>query len=520
MILKASQRAGGADLALHLMNGFDNERIEVAELRGVVADDLLGAFAEFEAVALGTKARQPLYSLSISPPESMSRERYDQAIAVIEERLGLSAQPRAVIYHEKHGREHCHVVWSRIDIEAMRAIPMSHDHRRLMDVACALCHEFGFAMPEGLKRWEARQSYDKAALEPTLAEKAQAEITGLSAEQRRAEITAAYERADSPDALGHALEEAGYILARGDRRSLVVIDRFGDVHSLSRYIKGPSAKEKRARLARVDLDGLPVVEQAREMAAQRAQARRDLEREQAARRRQEIDQALGQWADKQRDKLRALKEQRALSVRQARQALLTRQQQERLALHAAQKSEARGLLFRVRRAVVQLIEKTPALRSVLGPLQGAGLDPALRHVCERAALAERHRFEEVDVARKERLAERLAVRERQSFIRALKKQERTLRAQLRENGLKPEIEIAEPFYQAARDWGFWRDRKFAPGEVAEEFNAKTALGGPDGSGANDGDQRERSWKQRAEEKQEKQRSHKRKKGKGYGSGLD
>lgn len=251
MILKASQRAGGADLAIHLMNGFDNERIEIAELRGVVADDLLGAFAEFEAVALGTKARQPLYSLSISPPAQMSREQYAESINAIEKRLGLSGQPRAVVFHIKHGREHCHVVWSRIDVAAMKAIHMSHDHRRLMDLACQLSRKFGFELPDGLRKWEAQQKHEKDKLEASLAEKAQLDATGITPEQRRAEITAAYEQADSAAAFVTALDEQGYILARGDRRALIVVDRFGTADTpAGREARAPrGAEERRARLA-------------------------------------------------------------------------------------------------------------------------------------------------------------------------------------------------------------------------------------------------------------------------------
>ena len=74
MILKGSQRGNGADLATHLMNSFDNERIEIAEVYGTVAGDLMGAFAEFEVVARGTKAKQYLYSLSINPSAPLSRE--------------------------------------------------------------------------------------------------------------------------------------------------------------------------------------------------------------------------------------------------------------------------------------------------------------------------------------------------------------------------------------------------------------------------------------------------------------
>ena len=117
MILKGNQRGNGADLAIHLMNSYDNESIEVAEVYGTVAGDLLGAFAEFEAVSRGTKATEYLYSLSIDPPQPMSREQYYEAISGIEYGLGLTGQPRAVVFHVKDGREHCHVVWSRIDIE-------------------------------------------------------------------------------------------------------------------------------------------------------------------------------------------------------------------------------------------------------------------------------------------------------------------------------------------------------------------------------------------------------------------
>lgn len=49
MILKGNQRTGGRDLATYLSNEYDNERIEVASVRGTVADDLHGAFAEYEA---------------------------------------------------------------------------------------------------------------------------------------------------------------------------------------------------------------------------------------------------------------------------------------------------------------------------------------------------------------------------------------------------------------------------------------------------------------------------------------
>ncbi|WP_235890529.1 relaxase/mobilization nuclease domain-containing protein [Martelella alba] len=117
MILKGNQRAHGRELALHLLNTEDNEHAVIHELRGFLADDLIGAFKEAEAISRGTKCEQYLFSLSLNPPKSakVSIAEFETVIADIERRLGLTGQPRAIVFHEKKGRRHAHCVWSRID---------------------------------------------------------------------------------------------------------------------------------------------------------------------------------------------------------------------------------------------------------------------------------------------------------------------------------------------------------------------------------------------------------------------
>lgn len=61
MIPKASQRGGGQQLATHLMKAIDIERVELLTLRGAVARDLHGAFAEWEEQSTATKCRKYLY---------------------------------------------------------------------------------------------------------------------------------------------------------------------------------------------------------------------------------------------------------------------------------------------------------------------------------------------------------------------------------------------------------------------------------------------------------------------------
>ena len=515
MILKGSQRANWADLAVHLSNSFDNERVEIAEVYGTVAGDLMGAFAEFEAVAQGTRAEKYLYSLSINPPDDLTREQYFEAIDAIENRLGLTGQPRAVVFHvkaDKQGipREHCHVVWSRIDVENMRAIQLSHDKRKLMDMACELAHQYGLDLPPGLKAWEAKQRHDKDSLEPTLAEKAQQDQTGITPDQRRAEITACYEQADSAQAFISALEQKGYVLARGDRRGFVVVDKFAAVHSLTRYVKTHKAKDIKARLAPLRPEDLPTVDQAKEIVRRRKQAQDEGEGE---RRQQEAEQRR----KKAEEALAEKHAQRRAALLQKGQELLTRQQQEGLSLHAAQARESSGLLFRMRGAVADLIGRIPGLRSVLGHIQKlTHLDPKERHALESTALAHRHAREKLDIDRQKRLHARIETREKQALQKALRRKTQQTR--------KADNKERQDFYDAARDQGSWRKREFKEGDMTVEFNdAAEFVEGADRAADDGDDEHAPDWKHRADENAKNNRSkhgHKPKRPKGYGHRRD
>lgn len=214
MILKGNQRKGGTDLATHLSNEFDNERVEIAQVRGTVADTLHGAFAEIEAVASGTRCKEPFYSLAINPSAPLTRDQYMAAIDHIEDRLGLAGQPRAVVFHTKHGREHCHVAWSRIDLDSMKAIPMNHDRMKLRTCARELAHAYGLTLPAGLAEDRGDARFEKTR-DVTYAEKAMAEASGLTPDQRRGKITAIYRSSDSAESFRAGLERDGYILAPG-----------------------------------------------------------------------------------------------------------------------------------------------------------------------------------------------------------------------------------------------------------------------------------------------------------------
>ncbi|WP_052341656.1 relaxase/mobilization nuclease domain-containing protein [Salinarimonas rosea] len=405
MILKGNQRSGGEDLASHLMNIYDNDAMELASVRGTIAQDLHGAFAEFEAMATGTRCKQSLYSLSINPSEPMSRAQYETAIERIEDRLGLNGQPRAVVFHVKEGREHCHVVWSRIDTVQMKAVQLSHDRQKLRSVAQELAQEFGHELPDGLAKNRGAQRYDQIDQAVKTAELAQAELSGLDATHRRAEITAAYEGSDSAQSFVDALWERGYQLARGDKRGFVVVDRAGQVHSLARQVNGARAKDVQARLSPLTPDDLPTVKETRE------RIRQEIEDE-------ALDHHRAPHVKRSPEELKARQAERRGKLLAERQELELRQRQERMSLHTAQKKEAERPFARAASAVLALFGRVPVLRSVLAPLyRNTNLNMAERHRLEEEALSRRYGRENANLVRREQALGRVEARENRSLAR-------------------------------------------------------------------------------------------------------
>ena len=403
MILKGNQRSGGDDLASHLMNLYDNDTMELAEVRGTLAQDLHGALAEFEAHAAGTRCKQALYSLSINPSEPMTREQYYAAINRIEQGLGFGGQPRAVVFHVKGDREHCHVVWSRIDTLRMRAVQLSHDHQKLRVLAQELGQEFGHKLPDGLANNRGAERFAASSID--LRELAQADRAGLSATERRAIITDAFRQSDSAQAFVNALRERGFRLAQGDQRGFVVVDGAGHVHSLTRQIDGARAKDVQAKMAPRTPADLPTVKEVRkQIAAEREKEALKPDSETQLRRTPE------QLKSRQADRRAALAAER--------QALELKQREERMALHAAHKRERDSAFARAASAVLAVIARIRVLRTVLGPLyKNPKLNAAERHRIENEVLGRRYERETKNLERREDALGRVETRENRSLAR-------------------------------------------------------------------------------------------------------
>ncbi|TQE99601.1 MAG: relaxase [Spiribacter salinus] len=437
MIPFGSQRASGQDLATHLLNARDNERVELAEVRGAVADDLHGAFAEWEAQAHAlTRCSQYLYSLSVNPDpaqEPLTRDQYRDYIDRVEEKLGLTAQPRAVVFHEKYGRGHCHVVWSRIDTDKEKAVQMAFDHDKLMMVTREFARDHGLTLPRGYFR-------EEKGPQLSLYELHRQRVTGLSKGDHKSQVTGAWRESDSPKAFTQALAARGYILATGNR-PYVLVDLYGGMHALPRLIDDKTVRTKDIR-AFLERDyppaSLPDVDQARALVAGHSKA---LEKHcMAEARAEELSQ------------LQARQQQRRQDLESRQVALRQKQHRERLAL-SRQQRERREALRRAHRSKMQQIRRGWAQRrprglaAFLGRVSGVELArrklekfrDRQRHRAylaaqaalktdqreERQWLARRQRLQRADLARKLRALARLDKRERRSLEEAFARGERT-----------------------------------------------------------------------------------------------
>ena len=260
MILKGSQRAGAIQLAMHLLKD-ENEHVEVHEISGFVSDNPMGALKEAQAISKGTKCRQFLFSLSLSPPEKekVPISVFEKAISDIENSLGLAGQPRIIVFHEKEGRRHAHCVWSRIDANKMTAVNLPYYKYKLRDISRELYLEHNWQMPIGFINSE-----EQNPLNFNQAEWQQAKRIQQDPRTIKEAFQDCWAISDSRKAFAKSLEERGYYLAKGDRRGFVAVDWRGEVYPISRWI-GIKTKEVKGKLG--DVNELPSVDETKKQIA-------------------------------------------------------------------------------------------------------------------------------------------------------------------------------------------------------------------------------------------------------------
>lgn len=409
MIFVASQRGGAKQLGLHLLRAEENEHVEVHEIRGFVSNDVVGALKEAQAISKGTRCKQFLFSVSLNPPPGVSADIavFEATLARIEERHGLTGQPRIVVFHEKDGRRHAHAVWSRIDAEEMKAVPLPHFKLKLRDLGREIFLEQDWKMPRGYMN-----SQEADPRNFTLAEWQQARRLGLHGRDLKQMFQECWAVSDSRASFAAAIEERGFKLARGDRRGFVAVSHDGEVLSIARYT-GKTAKDVAAQLG--DPAGLPCVEEAlarfareltpvvrsyldeakaaqeRELATLHGARRQIVSRHRERRaslteaqgRRQEAEAQVraarlrkgvrGLW-----DRVTGRRRETLLQNRHEAREALQRDASERQTLIASQLTERRALQSKIRAVIEHHIDETLEIRRELARLSAQGETPTLK----------------------------------------------------------------------------------------------------------------------------------------------
>lgn len=261
MIIKGKSRTGPDVLGPYLLSTEKNERAQIIEIKGTLSRDIVGALTEMDAYAEGTKCEHPLYHAQINPepPYRLTLEQCFECVDALEEKLGLEGHARVVVLHEKHGRQHIHVVWTRIDLDHMRAVPDSHNFVKHEQVARDLERRFGHPHVQGAHAERDGERPDRSL---TPAEVKQQARTGIKVKDVKREVTEAFRASEGPEEFVKALDEKGYIVAKGDRRDYVIVDREGGYHGLTKRIEGMRAARLRDFMAPLDRESFPTVEEA------------------------------------------------------------------------------------------------------------------------------------------------------------------------------------------------------------------------------------------------------------------
>src|SRR5208282_598368 len=274
MIINGNPAGNVGYWSSHLLRDDTNDRAEVKEISGLLSEDLPGALREMEAVAAGSRSHGNfMYQANINPQGDgqLTPEQWREAVDTLEKNLGLEGHQRIVVEHEKGGRTHQHVVWNRVDVENLRVTDMGGNYR----IHTATARELE-------SRFDLTPTPTQPALDrkPTLElwELRAAERSGINPATLKDELSELWRSTDSGKAFAAALDERGYILARGDRRDFCVVDQAGDAHSLARRLDGVKAKDVRERMVDVDGDSLPSVAEARatQRSIERAEAAPEL----------------------------------------------------------------------------------------------------------------------------------------------------------------------------------------------------------------------------------------------------
>jgi hypothetical protein len=266
MIFKIVCRKDGGQLGKYLLSS-KNEQVQIVELRGAVlgtptALNLIAALKDFDELGKMTRGEKTLVHVAINPNDldRMTEKGWQHAVNKVEKALGLVDQPRVVVSHLFEGKEHRHVVFSRVDIDRGVCIGLSHSKRKIVQAAREVEQELGLKVTRDK---ETAPGQLKPKQEQINAEKHQSERSQISRQDRHAVVARAWHQSQDAEQFKERIETAGYKLAQGNR-GIVLMDENMEPHSIARSVAGLKQADVQAKLS--ELKYMPTVDQMRKPA--------------------------------------------------------------------------------------------------------------------------------------------------------------------------------------------------------------------------------------------------------------
>lgn len=263
MIVNGSSNRSISYWSKHL-DSKENDRAELMEIRGLGAENLRDGLLEMQQDAKHTRLENFFYQANFNPThdETLSEEQWQRAFEIFEQHRGIPEGTARIVYeHEKDGRTHRHVIWSRVDTETGKAWPDRWDAK--------VCHEASreISLELGLHRSISPYDKDREGPRPERAPESWEMFRGLKSKldprEIKAEVTSIFRESRNAADFVEGLAQHGYQLAQGDRRDYVILDSAGEVHSLGRRLDGVKAKELREFMKDLPREMFPTVEQAK-----------------------------------------------------------------------------------------------------------------------------------------------------------------------------------------------------------------------------------------------------------------
>ena len=259
-----------------------NEKVRIAQTHGLRGENIRDMLEEMRALAAGTECQNFFYQMNVNPAphEQLTEKEWDQAREIAEKKHGLDGQPYFTVVHTKHGREHQHYIYFRVDLETGKTISDSHDARKNHAIAREIERELGLQKVVGPYDLESEKPRPERA--PKRWEMYRADQSGITIESIEGELAQLRPLCDNGKAFHAALDRHDYILARGDRMTakeptLMIIDRAGNDHALARRLR-MKTKDLSEFMRDVDRAALPDIAQAKTIQQERSIARLEADR--------------------------------------------------------------------------------------------------------------------------------------------------------------------------------------------------------------------------------------------------